>query len=190
MSCADLVHLIFLLRGDTALTRRARKHSRLSAVVVRFSRTRGRYERQGVLVEEAAIAQAEAECLGDEAARARRREREAERRASEDLEFQRKLAGAIARAFPACPPERCEKIAEHTAKRGSGRIGRTGAGRALDPDAITLAVTAAVRHGDTEYDDLLMAGVDRSEARQRIRADVEQILEKWRNPAGVGRSSR
>jgi hypothetical protein len=70
MSCADLGHLVFLPRGDTALTRRARKHSRLSAVVVRFSRSRRRHERQGVLVEEAAIARAEAECLADEDARA------------------------------------------------------------------------------------------------------------------------
>jgi hypothetical protein len=158
--------------------------------VVRFSRTRGRYERQGLLVEEAAITQAEADCLGDDEARARRREREAERRAGEDIEFQRELVGEIASIFPACPPERCEKIAEHTAKRGSGRIGRTGAGRALDPEAITLAVIAAIRHGDTDYDDLLMAGADRREARQRIRADVEQVLEEWRNPAGVARSSR
>jgi hypothetical protein len=44
MSCADLDHLMFLPSGDTALTRRARKYSTLDAVVVRFSRTRGRYE--------------------------------------------------------------------------------------------------------------------------------------------------
>src|SRR5215475_1265984 len=65
MACADLDHLVFLPSGDTALTRRARKHSTLDAVVVRFSRTRGRYERQGVLVEEAALEQAERECLAD-----------------------------------------------------------------------------------------------------------------------------
>jgi hypothetical protein len=180
MECADLAHLVFLPRGDTALTRRARKHSRLSAVVVRFSRTRQRYERLGVLVEDAAIAQAETECLADEDARERRRTREAERRAGQDVEFQRDLAAEIARLFPRCPPERREQIAQHTATRGSGRIGRTSAGRALDPEAITLAVIAAIRHRDTEYDDLLMAGVDRAEARQRIRADVEQRLEEWR----------
>jgi hypothetical protein len=180
MSCADLEHLVFLPRGDTALTRRARKHSRLSAVVVRFSRARRRYERQGVLVEEAAITLAEAECLSDEGTRARRREREAERRADEDVEFQRELAAEIARLFPGCPPERREQIAQHTATRGSGRIGRTSAGRGLDPDAITLAVIAAIRHRDTEYDDLLMAGVDHAEARHRIRAGVEQTLDAWR----------
>ena len=39
MTCADLDHLVYLARGNTALTRRARQSSGLSAVVVRFSRT-------------------------------------------------------------------------------------------------------------------------------------------------------
>ncbi len=60
---ADLDHLVFLPRGNTALTRRARKYSTLSPVVVRFSRSRKRYERQGVLVEEQALGQAEHECM-------------------------------------------------------------------------------------------------------------------------------
>lgn len=51
LSCADLDHLVFLPAGDAALTRRARKHSTLSAVVLRWSRARKRYERQGLLVE-------------------------------------------------------------------------------------------------------------------------------------------
>jgi len=50
MSCANLAHLVCLPSGDAALTRRARKHSGLSAVLVHFSRARKRYERQGVLV--------------------------------------------------------------------------------------------------------------------------------------------
>ena len=75
MACADLDRLIFLPRGDTALTRRSSKHSTLRAVVVRFSRARRRYERQGILVEEAALERAERECLADEEARALARER-------------------------------------------------------------------------------------------------------------------
>ena len=69
LTCADLAHLVFLPSGDAALTRRASKHSKLRAVVVRFSRARKRYERQGVLVDEAALARAEAECLADADAR-------------------------------------------------------------------------------------------------------------------------
>src|SRR4030095_11802426 len=80
LSCADLDHLLFLPSGDAALTRRARKHSTLSAVVLRWSRARKQYKRQGLLVEAQALEQAEQQCLEDNDARVRRREREAERR--------------------------------------------------------------------------------------------------------------
>ena len=43
LACADMDHLVFLASGDAALTRRAKASSRLSAVVVRFSRSRRRY---------------------------------------------------------------------------------------------------------------------------------------------------
>jgi len=45
LTCADLDHLTFLASGDAALTRRARKHSTLAAVVLKWSRARKRYER-------------------------------------------------------------------------------------------------------------------------------------------------
>jgi hypothetical protein len=38
LRCADLDHLAYLPSGNAALTRRAKKYSALSAVVVRFSR--------------------------------------------------------------------------------------------------------------------------------------------------------
>src|SRR5712691_8107684 len=43
LTCADLDHLVFLGPGDAALTRRARKHSTLTAVVLKWSRARKRY---------------------------------------------------------------------------------------------------------------------------------------------------
>lgn len=58
--CARLDHLVFLPAGDAGLTRRAHKASTLTAVVVRFSRSRKRYERLGLLVEPAAPATAAA----------------------------------------------------------------------------------------------------------------------------------
>ena len=97
LACADLDHLVFLPAGDAALTRRAKKASGLSAVVVRWSRTRKRYERQGLLVEESALEQAEQQCLA--------------------------------------------------------------------------------------YDSLLMSGVSREDARDRIRAAVDRILAAWAQPA-------
>ena len=75
MACAGMGDLEFLPRGDTALTRRATKYSPTHAVVVEWSRTRKRYERQGILVTEDAIRRAELECAADADDRARQRER-------------------------------------------------------------------------------------------------------------------
>ena len=180
VDCADLGHLVFLPSGDAALSRRAKRISGLSAVVVQWSRSRKRYERQGILAEAEAIERAEQECLSDAAARARRRERDKARRADEDMRFQAEFAAAIRKLFPRCPPRRADAMARHAAMRGSGRIGRSAAGRALDPDAVRLAVTASVRHVDTDYDELLMSGVDRETARRRVREPVEDVLRAWR----------
>jgi hypothetical protein len=181
MACADMDHLVFLPSGDAALTRRANKNSRLSAVVVRFSRARKRYERQGILVEEEALERAEQECLTDQESRARRRDRDAARRAGADLELQARMAVEIRKLFPGCPPARAEAIARHAAERGSGRVGRTAAGRALGREALELAVLASVRHQNTGYDELLMSGVDRATARDRVRAQVNAVLDQWRH---------
>jgi hypothetical protein len=183
MACSDLDHLVFLPSGDAALTRRATKASSLSAVVVRWSRNRKRYERQGVLVEEPALALAEEQCLSDADARMRRRERDKVRRADADSQFRARLAEQIRRLFPGCPRGRAVAIAEHTGLRGSGRVGRSAAGRALDETAITLAVVASVRHQDTNYDSLLMAGMPRDSARRRVQHVIDKVLEAWRNPA-------
>jgi len=158
LSCADLDHLIFLPAGDPALTRRARKHSILSAVVLKWSRARKRYERQGLLVEEQAIERAEAESLADSEVRARRREREAERRTELGHEYVERFALRVRGLFPVCPTGRARAIAEHACRKYSGRIGRSAAGKSLDEEAIRLAVTAHVRHTETLYDELLAGG--------------------------------
>jgi hypothetical protein len=181
VECADLGHLVFLPSGDAALTRRAKTISGLSAVVVRWSRTRKRYERQGILAEAEAIERAEHECLSDAEARARRRERDAARRADEDVRFQTEFAAVIRNLFPGCPPNRADAMARHAATRGSGRIGRSASGRALHHDAVHLAVAASVRHVDTAYDELLMSGVDRETARRQVRQRVEDVLRAWRD---------
>lgn len=180
LDCADLGHLVFLRRGDTALTRRAREGSALWAVVVRHNRRRTRYERQGLLVEESALRRAEAACLADGEARARRRARDAVRRAERDAAITAALEAEILRLFPRCPAERAAEIAGHASARGSGRVGRTAAGRSLDRGAVTAAVRAAVRHVDTDYDTLLMTGVPRHQARTRVAPAIEAVLRAWR----------
>jgi hypothetical protein len=180
LSCADLDLLDFLPRGDAALTRRARKYSRLSAVVVRFSKARGRYERQGILVEPEAIEKAEQECLSDEDQRIARREREATRRAAQDEKLVAEMTESIRRLYPKCPAEEAEKIARHTAVRGSGRVGRSAAGRNLEERALELAVAAWIRHRRTDYDTLLGSGHERFDARELVRHKVQEIIYLWK----------
>jgi hypothetical protein len=117
LACADLDHLAYLPAGDAALTRRARKHSTLVAVVLRWSRARKRYERQGLLVAEQALEQAEQECLADQEARARRRERAAARRAELDRQYVERFAARVRELYPRCPPGREETIAEHACRQ-------------------------------------------------------------------------
>ena len=180
LSCADLDELVFLPTGDAALTRRAKKHSTLSAVVLKFSRARGRYERQGLLVEEDALAQAEAECLADSEVRERRNERARERRTELDEEYVREFAQRIRVLFPGCPENREQIIAEHACLKYSGRVGRSAAAKSLEEAMITLAVKAHIRHRETNYDSLLSKGWPRNEARAQVRDRVEAILVTWK----------
>ncbi len=181
LACADLDHLVFLPAGDTAMTRRARKHSPLNAVVVRFSRARKRYERQGLLVMEEAVSKAEAECTADAPEREAARSRAAVTRVEADRQFVDELSEAIALRYPRCPPEEARGIAEHAGRRNSGRVGRSAAGRALEPTAVDLAVIAHIRHTHTNYDELLMGGTQRLEARSMVREQIDACLERWKS---------
>lgn len=165
---------------DTALTRRASKYSTLRAVVVRFSRARKRYERQGVLVEESALEQAERECLADAAARERARERATERREELDERYVSEFAKRLGDLFPGCPAPERQAIPEHACRKYSGRIGRSAAASRFDPDTIELAIRAHVRHRYTPYDELLAQGVDRGDARASVREAVDEVVERWR----------
>jgi hypothetical protein len=147
---------------------------------VEWSRTRKRYERQGLLVESDALARAETECLSDAEARSRKRERAALRREDEDVAYVKAFASSIREMFPKCPADEATQIAAHACRRSSGRVGRTAAARAFDGDAVRLAVGAHVRHVHTPYDRLLAQLGDRHLARDQVRERVEQILSAWR----------
>jgi hypothetical protein len=179
LACGGFGGFEFLLAGDTALTRRAGKYSGRSAVVVRFSRSRKRYERQGILVEPEALEKAERECAADAGERAQARARAAVMREKQDQEVAVRMAARIRGMFPYCPPGEAEAIAVHTSERGSGRVGRSAAGQALQDKALRLAVTAAIRHRHTNYDELLAHGMEREQARGRVRDRVDQIQQKW-----------
>jgi hypothetical protein len=179
LPCANLGELEFLPSGDTALTRRATKYGGMRVVVVRFSRSRKRYERQGILVPEAALRKAEEECAADAGERAAARDRAAIARRNQDAVFTTEMTAKIRSLFPGCPAAEAQRIAAHTALRGSGRVGRSAAGRAFDPQAVTLAVAAAVRHNHTNYDELLTSGIEREAARGKVRPMVDEILGNW-----------
>lgn len=180
LACSDLDELFFLPTGDAALTRRSRKYSTLSAVVLKFSRARGRYERQGLLVEEDALAKAEAECLADSQVRERRNERARERRAELDEEYVKQFAKSVRELFPRCPEGRELSIAEHACLKYSGRVGRSAGAKSFEEQMVRLAVMAHVRHRETNYDLLLGRGWSRGDARAQISDRVEAVLEKWR----------
>ncbi|MFI9386888.1 DUF2293 domain-containing protein [Kutzneria sp. NPDC052558] len=180
MSCADLDHLVFLKAGNATLSRRARKESSLTAIAVRPDPGRGgRSWRLGMLVEPDALERAEQQCFDDEELRARRRIKDAAHRELWDENFTRQFTTEIRLLFPKIPAERAEAIARHTAVRGSGRVGRSAAGRSLDERAVRHAVVASVRHEDTDYDALLMKGVPRQEARDQIWRRIDEVLTSW-----------
>jgi hypothetical protein len=169
LDCAGLGHLVFLPAGDAALTRRARKASPQSAVVVRNNRTRQRFERQGILAGNAAIEFAALQCR-DEADPDARGERET---------FRDDIAAVIRTQFPGCPVARADAIAYHHALRFSGRAGRGDSERALAPETIRAAVTGSVRHVDTDYDELLKSGVAQADAGRRVTGRIHDILRTW-----------
>ncbi len=180
LTCADLDHLIFLPSGNAALTRRARKHSTLAAVVLKWTRARKRYERQGLLVEAKALEEAETECLADSEARARQREREARRRAQLDREYVERFALRVRELFPQCPPQKEIAIAEHSCLKYSGRVGRSAAAKSFDENAIQSAVIAHIRHVETQYDDLLARGYERWESRAQVQGEIDWVLTQWK----------
>ncbi|MGH7972817.1 MAG: DUF2293 domain-containing protein [Limisphaerales bacterium] len=185
LECADLHHLIFLPAGDAALSRRARKHSSLSAVVVKFSRARKRYERQGLLVTDTAIQLAEEECAADAPERASRRAQAAVFREVQDAEFVQVVTKALLEQYPNCPASEAESVAAHTAERGSGRVGRSAAGRAMESQALELAIRAHIRHQHTDYDALLMRGVPRLDARAQVRREIDRVMAMWSSPSAA-----
>ena len=64
----------------------------------------------------------------------------------------------------------------------SGSFGSSSDIGALDESALTAAVIAAIRHRHTRYDELLMSGYSRTDARDSIREAVDRVLESWRCP--------
>lgn len=182
LTCAGLAELIFVPSGNAALTRRATKLSRQSLVVVEYNRRRKRWERRGTLVEEQALADAEAECLIDEDRRNAAREKARARDAVREQEYLARFAAEIREEFPGLAPETAAQIAAHACEKHSGRVGRTAGAKELDRDLIVRAVVAHARHLHTEYDSLRDAGLNKRDSRDIISSRIREILDGWRRP--------
>lgn len=182
LKCAGLDGLVFLPSGDPALTRRAAAASARHAVVVKFSRARKRNERQGVLVEEAALALAQESCARD----AEKREAIGKKRRVQaeiaDADYRRQFESKILELFPSCPASEARAIAEHACRKYSGRVGRTAAAKSFDPKMIVLAIRARIRHEFTDYDERLGLEGDRDLARAEVRDAVDTVADRWREP--------
>ena len=51
--------------------------------------------------------------------------------------------------------------------------------KALDPEAVDLALRAHIRHELTDYDEHLLGGLERREARELVAPEVARILDDW-----------
>ena len=117
--------------------------------------------------------------MADTDARARRREREALRRDALDREYVDRFAARVRELFPRCPSGRERVIAEHACRKYSGRVGRSAAAKEFDEEAVGLAVAAHIRHAETSYDELLVRGYERWDARERVHDAVQRVLRSW-----------
>ena len=179
LECAGFSHLEFLPSGDTAVTRRATKHSSVRVVVMKKSSVRKRSERQGILVEPEAIRLAKEESEADADKRAQLQKKAAKRREKADREYVARFAKAIRDQYPGCPEEDEIEIAAHACEKYSGRVGRSAAAKEFDETAILLAVQAHIRHKHTDYDRLLNRHFTKKQARAEVQGTIVSILAQW-----------
>lgn len=183
MDCATLADLTFLPSGEAAITRRAGKYSSRKAVVVCWSRAGKRYERQGTLVEQAAIDRAREESAADAGVREAKNKKAAAKREIGDKQYLVTFTTELKRLFPGCPPEEAGEIALHACEKYSGRVGRSASAKELDPEKIRLAVIAHIRHVHTGYDAFFDINVAKQDARRMVQAKIQRVLETWQTAA-------
>ena len=182
MGCADLDHLVYLPAGSSKLTRRAKKYSPLSAVVVRFSRTRKRYERQGLLVESTALRRAEEECFREEELAERRRHDDLDRNSVYTDALVAALTAKIRAELPGCPEDNASAIAELAAYRTGKRIGRTAREPDLKTEELLEVEFSWIRIHHTEYDEYRMLGTERGLACEAVRDEANRVFREWQGP--------
>jgi len=71
-------------------------------------------------------------------------------------------------------------IAEHACRKYSAG-GRSTAAKELDKEAVRLAIAAHVRHHATNYDELLLTGFERWQARKQVNAKISHVQDEWQS---------
>jgi hypothetical protein len=181
LKCSGMEGLVLLPAGDRTLTVRAKKLSKLSAVVLKWNKIRKCYERQGLLVGKKALTEARRSCAADKDIRKEKRKKAAVYAAKADLKYKKSFATAVTQAYPGCGIKNAGFIAEHACEKYSGRVGRSAAAKKLEPQTINLAVRAFIRHNMTEYESLFEKGYFKTKARKTIIGQVNEIAEKWKH---------
>lgn len=179
LPCGGLANLTVVPSGDVALTRRAQSQSGRVAILIGWSPRSKRWERRGTLVEPRALVSAKAHCAADSEKRIVARERAADRRVIEDREYHAKFRAAVLQLYPGCPRAEAADIASHACEKHSGRVGRTADAKALEDDAVRLAVIAHVRHLHTNYDTVIDANRDTRKSRSIVRGSIQEVLDAW-----------
>ncbi|SDM28614.1 DUF2293 domain-containing protein [Ensifer sp. YR511] len=86
----------------------------------------------------------------------------------------------VRKKHPGCPDFAVERIAAEIA-------GREWKGATLGR-AVGIVMQSTLRHLMTEYETLLLHGIDREDARRRVQPKIEAMLAVWKRPpvsAGV-----
>lgn len=179
LKCSGLDHLDFLHPGDACLTRRSKKISKISAVVLEYSKSRKRYERKGILVEKNAILKATEECEADKDKREKKNIIQAKRREKQEKEFIANFAERIREIYPNAPNDVEFSIAFHACEKYSGRVGRSSMAKQLENEAIRRAVIAHIRHTETNYDEIILTSLNKSDARDMVSGVIQDVLKKW-----------
>ncbi|KAF2111321.1 hypothetical protein BDV96DRAFT_582878 [Lophiotrema nucula] len=79
--------------------------------------------------------------------------------------------------FPKIPSAERKVVLRQAFQKYSKRVGRSG--QTPMPRKVQLAVIAHVRHKHTDYDRLLMKGMDRDDARRAIVGPMQEVLRAW-----------
>jgi hypothetical protein len=178
--CSPYVDAVFLEPGDTAMTRRSKKHSSYCGILFFWNKRRKRFERKGQYVEAEAIELARQECAADQEKRTLKNEKAAIKRVEEDKVYVAAFSKAIKERYPNCPKNREVAIAQHACEKYSGRVGRTADAKQFDAAMIDLAVEAHIRHAETDYDNQFNKGKTKRTIRLEVKEGIHVVLKKWR----------